>query len=51
MILIVQEYLKVYINKDQVKTINFDERTSEARVLFIDGGETRYFHVKSIKFE
>lgn len=49
MILIVQENSKVYINKDQVKTINFDERSSEARVLFIDGGETKYFCVRSVK--
>jgi hypothetical protein len=49
MILIVQENSKAYINKDQVKTIHFNERSNEARVLFIDGGETKYFDVKSVK--
>ena len=50
MVTIVQENLKVYINKDQIKTLTFDEKASEAKVLFVDGIETKYLYVKSVRF-
>ena len=49
MIIIIQKRLKTYINKDQVRTIVFNENTKEAVVSHIDGSVIKYLNVEELK--
>lgn len=49
MIIIIQKRLKTYINKDQVRTIVFNEDKKEAIVSHIDGSVIKYVNVEELK--
>ena len=50
MIILKQEDTDIYINSNQIKNISLNKKNKEARVLYNDGQEIRYFKVESIDF-
>lgn len=48
MVKIIQNNTTVYVNSSYVKTVSFNDKTNEARVLYTNGAEIRYSQVEKV---
>ena len=51
MIIIKQGSRKTYINSEYVKSVSYNKDDKEAKVLYTDNQEIRYFHVDALDFK